>query len=723
MYKYNIIFRVDSGKIIGTGHIQRCLNLANQFDNSNIYFICKEFEGNLISTITKSYKVFKIDGKYDEYININNTNTWLGEKYEFDAVKTLDIIQKNGKFNLLIVDHYGIDDKWEKYIYPYVNNLFVIDDFYRSHYCDIIQNSHIYKPYDNINKKCVQLLGSEYIILNKEISDIKIKNISKLKRINISLGGADYTNESLKIIKACDDLNYDIIYDIVLGKANPNINIILDYCKNKNKFKIHIDLDNKNFLNLLNECDLSIGGAGMTSYERCILNKPFIYLLMADNQLKLCEKIKYLNIGVYLGNIKENYIDNLKKQIKLCFDDKQYLIVLSENCYKLANIKNIYKLKNTLLKYMQEENIEKIQKTLPYGKQFLDEDDIQAVIDVLKENNFLTTGPKVTEFEEKVAKKTNLKYGIACSNGTAALHLACLALDIKNGDEVIVPAISFVASSNCVLYCGGKPIFCDIDEETMCIDPKKIENLITAKTKAIIAVDFAGQLCDYDKIKKIADKYNLYLIEDAAHAIGHEKYYGDIITFSFHPVKHITTGEGGMTLTNNENFAKKMKLFRTHGITKDFKERESTNEHYYEMIELGFNYRISDILCALGISQLNKLDKFIKRRQEIAKIYDLHFGKFALQNKFNNVYHLYIIKLPKVVDRDKIFKELKNMNIGVNVHYMPIYLHPYYKKLDYKDGLCPIAEKIYKNIITLPLFPEMTDNDIMRVIKNINNVL
>jgi perosamine synthetase len=717
-----IFFRLDSGNKIGTGHVQRCLNLADQFDNASIFFICKELKGNLISNIEKKYKVFVIDGdNYDDNIKQNNRNTWLGEDWICDAEKTLNIIKNFDKIDLFIVDHYGICKNWEKYIYPYVNKLFIIDDVDRPHYCHLLQNQHNLNKYTNINPDCIQLLGEKYAILNKDIENIIPKKISELKKINIFLGGADYTNETLKIIEICGNLNLDIKYDIVLGKANPHIEKIKKFCKNKKNFSIYINLENKDFLELLNECDLSIGAAGLTNYERCILNKPFFYLLVVENQKILIDKLQDLNIGFYLGNINDNYSDILKEQILKCQNNFNYLINLSKNCYKFANISNLFNLKNILVKYMEN-------KYIPYGKQTIDEDDIQSVVDVLKDNNFLTTGPKVTEFEEKVAKKSNLKYAIACNNGTSALHMACYAIDIQKDDEVIVPAISFVASANCILYCRGKPVFCDIDEDTMCIDADKIEALITKKTKAIVCVDFAGQLCDYVKICEIAKKYNLYIIEDAAHAIGHAKYYGNIVTFSFHPVKHITTCEGGMSLTNNEEFAKRMKLFRTHGITRDFKEREISGDHYYEMVDLGFNYRIPDLNCALGISQLSKLDNWVERRQEIAKIYDDNFKEkknlfIPLENKNDNVYHLYIIKLNENLDRNKIFKELKNLNIGANVHYMPIYLHPYYQKLGYQKGLCPVAEKIYKQIISLPMFSGMENNDIIYVYTIINNFI
>ena len=278
------------------------------------------------------------------------------------------------------------------------------------------------------------------------------------------------------------------------------------------------------------------------------------------------------------------------------------------------------------------------KNVLNYGKQTIDETDKQAVLNVLNENKYLTTGPRVREFEDKVKQYCNVKYACAVNSGTAALHLAVHALNLKESDEIIVSCLSFVASSNAILYCGVKPIFCDIDENTMNIDPNKIEALITKNTKAIIVVDFAGQPCDYHKILPIVKKHNLALIEDAAHSFGCQVNscttnpkvgsFADITTFSFHPVKNITTCEGGMSVTNNETYYKRMKAFLTHGITRDYKDREKNASHYYEMVDLGYNYRIPDLLCALGISQLKKIDKFIKRRQEIAKIYDENLKQY-----------------------------------------------------------------------------------------------
>lgn len=361
---------------------------------------------------------------------------------------------------------------------------------------------------------------------------------------------------------------------------------------------------------------------------------------------------------------------------------------------------------------------------IPYGKQTINQNDIDSVLNVLNENEMLTTGKYVPEFEKKISEYIGINYALAVNSGTAALHLATFALDIRDDDEVIVPAISFVASSNCVLYQGCKSVFCDINPETLCIDYKKIESLITPKTKAIVIVDMCGQPCDYDEIKEITDKYRLKIIHDAAHSIGAEYKgkkvgsYADITCFSFHPVKNITTCEGGMMVTNNQEYYNRAKAFRTHGISRDFKEREKQNSHYYDMQHLGFNYRIPDLLCALGISQLTQLDEFVKRRNEIANMYDELFIELKeyltpLSKKYYSAYHIYIIKINiNKINRDDLFLHLKKNNIGANVHYMPIYMHSYYLRLGYKKGLCPISELIYEQIITLPIFPLLKNDDI-----------
>jgi UDP-4-amino-4,6-dideoxy-N-acetyl-beta-L-altrosamine transaminase len=375
---------------------------------------------------------------------------------------------------------------------------------------------------------------------------------------------------------------------------------------------------------------------------------------------------------------------------------------------------------------------------LSYGKQTVDESDIQAVVEVLK-SDYLTTGPFVKEFENKVANYVGAKYGVAVSNGTAALHMACFAAGIKEGDEVIVSPMTFAASANAVLYCGGTPVFADIDPVTYNIDPDRIEEKITDRTKAIIPVDFSGQSVDMDKIKEIADKHGLIIIEDAAHALGSE-YKGrkvgsqaDMVEFSFHPVKPITTAEGGIVTTNSEDLYKKMVIFRTHGITRD---QELLNENhgpwYYEQQHLGYNYRLTDVQSALGTSQMSKIDDFITRRREIVRQYNEEFKDLKeivtpFEAVFSNSgWHIYVIKVkPELltVTRKEIFEALQAENIGVNVHYLPVYLHPYYRDLGYAKGICPNAEELYENMITLPLFPSMSNEDVNDVVVAVKKVI
>lgn len=375
---------------------------------------------------------------------------------------------------------------------------------------------------------------------------------------------------------------------------------------------------------------------------------------------------------------------------------------------------------------------------LSYGRQSINDKDIQAVVEVLK-GDYLTTGPYVKEFEERVAEYVGAKYAVAVANGTAALHMACFAAGIGQGDEVIVTPMTFAASANCILYCGGTPVFADIDPVTYNIDPKEIEKKITDKTKAIIPVDFTGQSVDMDEIRKIADKYGLIIIEDAAHALGSE-YKGkkvgsqaDMVEFSFHPVKPITTAEGGIVTTNSEDLYHKMLAFRTHGIIKDPELLiQNDGPWYYEQQYLGYNYRITDVQSALGLSQIRRLDSFVDRRREIVKRYNEAFNEFKeiitpFEAEYSNSgWHLYIIRIkPQLLNgaRKEIFQALQAENIGVNVHYIPVYYHPYYKELGYEKGLCPHAEKLYDEIITLPLFPKMTNKDVQDVIEAVTKVI
>jgi perosamine synthetase len=370
-------------------------------------------------------------------------------------------------------------------------------------------------------------------------------------------------------------------------------------------------------------------------------------------------------------------------------------------------------------------------KFIPYGHQWIDKEDIREVISVLK-SDWLTQGPKVKEFEESLCKHTGARYAVAVSSGAAALHIACLAAEIKPGDEVITSPITFVASANCILYCNGTPVFVDILQDTVNIDPKKIKQKISQKTKAIIPVHFAGHPCDLEEIKLIAEEYNLLVIEDAAHALGADYKnsrigsckYSDMTIFSFHPVKHITTGEGGAVLTNNADLYERLLMFRNHGITKD-KNKMANFEGpwYYEMQKLGFNYRLSDLHCAIGISQLKRLEKFIERRRELVDIYTKELSGIdeiilpVEKSYVKSSWHIYYIRLKDSNKRKIIFEKLLKSNIGVQVHYIPVHLQPYYRKsFGYKAGDFPIAEKYYNSTITLPLFPKIKNNEIQYVI-------
>lgn len=375
---------------------------------------------------------------------------------------------------------------------------------------------------------------------------------------------------------------------------------------------------------------------------------------------------------------------------------------------------------------------------IPYGRQSIDEDDIKAVVGVLT-SDWLTTGPKIPEFEQKFADIVHAKEAVAVNNGTAALHTAMYALGIQAGDEVIVPTMTFAATANCVVFQGAKPVFTDVDPDTLLIDPDKIEEKITPRTKAIIAVDYAGQPCDYDHLWEIANRHHLAIVDDACHSLGgHYKNrpvgtLAQLNTFSFHPVKNITTGEGGMITTDSPELAKRMRLFRSHGISTDHRQREEQGSWFYEMVDLGFNYRLTDIQCALGISQLKHLPDWISRRQEIAKRYDVAFAgmpeitSLGVRKDVSHAYHLYVIRLnPEKIhtDRATIFKALRAEGIGVNVHYIPVHLHPFYQqKLGTKRGICPVAEKAYEEIISIPIFPKMNENDVNDVIKAVQKVI
>lgn len=375
---------------------------------------------------------------------------------------------------------------------------------------------------------------------------------------------------------------------------------------------------------------------------------------------------------------------------------------------------------------------------LPYGKQWIEEDDIQAVVDTLR-GDFLTTGPAVDEFERAIAQYVGARYAVSFSNGTAALHGACFAAGIEEGDEVITTPMTFAASANCVLYQNGTPVFADIDPRTYNLDPVAVERAITPRTKAIIPVHFTGQPAAMQEIHRIANEHGLVVIEDAAHALG-ATYQGkrigalsDMTMFSFHPVKHITSGEGGIITTNDETYYQKLLQFRTHGITKHANQlMDRHGPWYYEMQFLGFNYRMTDIQAVLGTSQLKKIERFIELRKQYVALYEQAFRDLSeLTTPYQDgvgesSWHLYIIRLNQnklKVSRKEIFEALLNENIGVNVHYIPVHWMPYYQELGYSKGICPHAEALYEDIITLPLFPAMTEHDVYDVIDAVKKVL
>lgn len=381
-----------------------------------------------------------------------------------------------------------------------------------------------------------------------------------------------------------------------------------------------------------------------------------------------------------------------------------------------------------------------VRKTyLQYGRQYIDQKDIDAVVEVLQ-SDYLTCGPKIVEMEHRLEDITSAKHALAVSNGTAALHLACLSAGLRHGDEVIVSPMTFAASANCVLYCGATPVFADIDDQTWNIAPEKVEQCVTERTKAIIVVDYMGQAASLHALEAICNKYHLLLMEDASHALG-TKFDGrpvgsiaDMTTFSFHPVKTVTSGEGGALTTNNSELFEKARIYRTHGITRDPAKliRADNGNWYYEQQLLGFNYRITDIQAALCMSQLDKLELFSRRRKEITALYNQEFSsmdEIVLPVEIpesDTVRHLYVIRLNLdriTTDRKTVFKALQAENIGVNVHYIPVYRLPYYEQLGYPKGLCPNAEAHYESCITLPLYYSMTDDDAADVVCAIKKVI
>lgn len=383
--------------------------------------------------------------------------------------------------------------------------------------------------------------------------------------------------------------------------------------------------------------------------------------------------------------------------------------------------------KPCLLWPMPDKNVSQQMAMLPYGRQEIADPDIAAVVEALT-SDWLTTGPRVSEFEQAFAGYCGGNEGVAVNSGTAALHCSMRALNLGPGDEVIVPAITFAASANAALYEGAKPVFADVEADTLLIDVKSAAEKITSHTKAIVAVDYGGQPADYDALREITRNRDIAIIADACHAPGatykgqKTGNLGDISCFSFHPVKHLTTCEGGMAVTSNTELAQHMRRFRNHGIDSDHRAREARGAHAYDMVELGYNYRLSDLQCALGMAQLARLPDWIKARQRIAAQYEEALAGFEAVRPLKvhcdrtHAYHLYVVKLASGIDRDCIFSNLRSSGIGANVHYAPVYLHSFYRNKGYQRGIAPVAETASGQILTLPMFPAMGPNDVNRVV-------
>jgi len=374
---------------------------------------------------------------------------------------------------------------------------------------------------------------------------------------------------------------------------------------------------------------------------------------------------------------------------------------------------------------------------LPYARHIVEDEDVRAVADALR-SGWLTTGPCVDAFERAVASFVSAKYAVAVNSGTAALHCAVFAAGAGAGHEVITSPLTFVASANAVLYQGGVPIFADIRSDTLMLDPAEVAARVSSRTRAILPVDFAGQPCDLDELLAIAREHDLLMIEDAAHALGASHRgrpigsVADLTVFSFHPAKLISTGEGGMVATDDDGLASRLRRFRNHGLDTDFRERADRGETYSRMVDLGYNYRLADVQCALGLSQLGRLEQFLKRRSAIAERYAEVLASVpqvtmpAVSSHVRHAWHIFpiLLRLEQLrADRNTILEGLQAENIGAAIHYVPAYWHPYYEALGYRRGLCPRAEEAYERILTLPLFPTMTDRDVEDVVAALRKVL
>lgn len=376
---------------------------------------------------------------------------------------------------------------------------------------------------------------------------------------------------------------------------------------------------------------------------------------------------------------------------------------------------------------------------LPYGRQSIDDDDIAAVVEALR-SDFLTTGPRVADFEAALADATGARFVATVNSGTAALHAAYRAVGVQPDDEVVMPALTFAATANAALYLGARPVFADVDRETGTLDPESVERVITRRTRAIVAVDYAGHPADYDVLRDIATRRGLALVDDAAHSLGATDRgrkigeLADVATLSFHPVKHVTTGEGGAVISRDPDVHRSVMEFRSHGMVREENRlRHKEGPWYHEMQGLGFNYRLTDLQCALGVSQLRKLPRFLERRRQIAARYDRDLAGLELfeiprrRPGVEPAWHLYVLRVDgdpakRARKRALAYEALRRRGIGVQVHYLPVYRHPYYEDLGYPAGLCPVAEEFYSRAISIPIFPAMTEAEVDRVVEAVRGV-
>lgn len=370
---------------------------------------------------------------------------------------------------------------------------------------------------------------------------------------------------------------------------------------------------------------------------------------------------------------------------------------------------------------------------IPYARHAIDDADVEAVVEALR-SDYLTTGPRVEAFERAVAKRVGAAEGVAVANGTAALHAAVRAAGVREGDEVVVPAMTFAATANAVLFEGGRPVVVDVDPDRLLLDPDLAAEAVTDRTRAIMAVDYAGHPCDYDALRALAEDRDLVLIADACHALGATHRgrpvgsLADLSCFSFHPAKHITTCEGGMVVTDDADAAEAMRQFRNHCMDRAHGERDTWE---YEVTGLGWNYRLSDVQCALGLSQLRKLDAWLAARRDLAARYDKALAavegvaSLDVAPDVEHAHHLYVVRVDgDVADRRAVFEAMRADDIGVNVHYLPVHLHPHHRRvLGTGPGDCPVAEAAYEEILTLPLHPQMTDDDVGRVVTSLQQAV